>query len=310
MPFRIIKLYIIVAGLACSTLHARSVDSIGSVDSIHIGKRDSTAKVWNPAVVGVLSAVIPGAGQVYTGHYVKAVSFLALEGISGGMAIFWHGESEKRSKAADDAMKLLPFATNAGDSLTGIEVSKLMDFDALSARYTMYDALSWMIGGYLYNILDGLGSSRFFITDDKKSVATAAWLSAIPALGLGQLYNGSVAKAGMVMMTQTSLGLIAINEHRLMRESQQHLLAAESIKDTAGANLISDRTIQDWKFRQDAAFRNRNSFLWYSLFFYLYGILDAVVDAHLHDYERKIRAWPDLMPQGGGAVRLNVDYRF
>ena len=83
MPFRIIKLYIIVAGLACSTLHARSVDSIGSVDSIHIGKRDSTAKVWNPAVVGVLSAVIPGAGQVYTGHYVKAVSFLALEGSPG-----------------------------------------------------------------------------------------------------------------------------------------------------------------------------------------------------------------------------------
>jgi hypothetical protein len=52
-----------------------------------------------------------------------------------------------------------------------------------------------------------------------------------------------------------------------------------------------------WEYRRTNAFRNRNMFLWYSLAFYFYGILDAVVDAHLHDAPLKMKLEPDLAPQ-------------
>jgi hypothetical protein len=38
-------------------------------------------------------------------------------------------------------------------------------------------------------------------------------------------------------------------------------------------------------------------YLWYSILFYFYGILDAVVDAHLHDAGAKMKLEPDLVPQ-------------
>jgi hypothetical protein len=301
-----------LAGITCSTLYASSSDTIALHDSLagRIENAGSTGKVWNPAITGALSAALPGAGQIYTGHYIKAGGFLALEAVSGGMARFWYRTWQERREQGDFQRKISILATNRRDSLNSLEVAELMHFDALVARNTMYDALSWMIGGYVFNVLDAIGSSRYFINDEKKDPIKAAWLAAIPALGLGQLYNGSFSKAGMVLMTQTSLGIIAINEHRLMKASQVRLLIAKSIKDSTGSALITDRNIGDWESRQNTAFRNRNSYLWYSIFFYVYGILDAVVDAHLHDYNQKIRAWPDLMPQNGGAVRLNVDYRF
>jgi len=111
------------------------------------------------------------------------------------------------------------------------------------------------------------------------------------------------------MMTQMSLGIIAINQSRLMNRAQDHYSRVFLYKDSTGATPIADKYSDDWDSKQKNAFRNRNSYLWYSLFFYLYGILDAVVDAHLHDYERKMEVYPDLVP-GNGTVGLNIDYHF
>jgi TM2 domain-containing membrane protein YozV len=309
LPKRRFRHYIVLAVLllvsavsAADGTSGRTATDSGTTTSV-------SGKTWNPLVTGGLSAVLPGAGQVYTGHYIKAGAFLALEAITASVASFWYRtEIERNNYANSLERQSLQLALNKTDSLAGREEADLWRFDAYTARYSMYNVLAWMISGYVYNVLDAIGCSRHFVSDSEKNPARAAWLSAIPGLGLGQLYNGAPGKAGMVLMVQTALGVKAVNEHRLMRKAESHITAIQKLTDST-AIAARGEFKSDWEYRQGVAFRNRNSYLWYSLFFYVYGILDAVVDAHLHDYPKKMRAYPDLLTELS-AAGITVEYNF
>jgi TM2 domain-containing membrane protein YozV len=296
--------YIFIAGLLAGHVFASQVASSGNTATDSGDVPSAEFKKWNPIVTGSFSAGLPGAGQFYTGHYIKSFSFVALEAITLSYARFWYLTSKERMRNAEFYEGMI----HGVDSLFNREKAALLRFDVVSARYTMYNALSWMVGGYIYNVLDAVGCARYFVSDEERSPAKAAWLAAIPGLGLGQLYNGSPSKAGMVLMTQVSLGVKVANEHRLMRLAEQGITALEALDDSA-STMVASEYKQDWESRRGNSFRNRNSFLWYSLFFYVYGILDAVVDAHLHDYPKKMRAYPDLLARQG-AAGIKFEYMF
>jgi hypothetical protein len=278
-------------------------DSLRGPDSISADNQQ--LKKWNPIYTGAYSAVIPGAGQVYTGHYLMGGSFLAMEVITASIARFWFTTYEERLHLAQDYQREIGSQKTWKDSMLTFEQSIITRFDAKSAKYTMYNTLSWMIGGYVYNICDALKSSRYFDSDSERNPAKAGLLSAIPGLGLGQIYNGEISKAGRIMMGQISLGVIAVNHHLLMKKAQRNYNETFAIFDSTNAKVVAEK----WDSRQENAFKNRNTYLWYSIFFYLYGILDAVVDAHLHDYDRKMQAYPDLIPEQG-AIGGRLEYRF
>ena len=348
--FQKTTLFIICLGMLIGSISAQADDSLQSVDSLGIQIKPQL-KIKSPLISGSISAVVPGGGQFYTGRYVKAGAFLALEAITGLVANYWYKESQVRYDRAaefqkevlinkyqmkiiedtlkhiqdrfDDEYELQKDTLYARlDSLfkgklytlfkekeINEEVEALARFDARLARYTMYNALSVMIGGYLYNILDAIDGTHFFDDDKERNPRRAALLSAIPGLGLGQLYNGSLSKAGMIMMTQFSLSVKVFNEQRLQSIANDAYHKTLRIKDSADVTFVTDEFGKDWEGRRDTAFKNRNMFLWYSVFFYFYGIIDAMVDAHLHDYPRKMRTYPDLMPELQ-AFRLNFDYFF
>ncbi len=252
-----------------------------------------------------LSALLPGAGQFYTGHFVKGGTFLALEGIAGGTALYWHSEASRRegliSHYSDSSRAYLRLA----DGLEGEALDSMLytagrfsvlgeraRFETDMARFTSYNALAWMIGGYVYNVMDALGESGALSHPGERDPGRAGWLAAVPGLGLGQLYNGYPGKAGMVIMTQFSLGVMAYNHHRLMgRASEQYNLMRDS---TSAVYAYRSEHLSYWKSRYDEAFSKRNTYLWYSLAFYLYSIFDSVVDAHLSDYMEKMGLQPDL----------------
>jgi hypothetical protein len=139
----------------------------------------------------------------------------------------------------------------------------------------------------------------------EKNPTTAGLLSAVPFLGLGQLYNERPSKAGMLAMAQAGLALTAYNQHRLMSAASDKY---NQMRDSTSAQYIyrADH-LSYWKSRYDSAFSSRNTYLWLSLFTYLYSIFDAVVDAYLSDFNTKIDIGTDLSvsPNGGGAV-VNV----
>jgi len=58
------------------------------IHELDIWQPDSGRR-FSPVVSGAASLVLPGAGQAYTHHFVKAVFFPALEVILGEMVYFW-----------------------------------------------------------------------------------------------------------------------------------------------------------------------------------------------------------------------------
>jgi hypothetical protein len=133
-------------------------------------------------------------------------------------------------------------------------------------------------------------------------------LAAVPGLGLGQMYNGSLGKAGMVMMGQVSLGIMSYSNERLIKMTEANSIRLKFSTDSL-TQLVSRQYADDWGSYRYRAFTNRNMYLWYSMFFYFYSIFDAVVDSYLHDYPQKMKIAPDLMV-GKGHLSLSLSTTF
>jgi hypothetical protein len=282
----------------------RDSDVAGVQNSLKAAK---PASVYNPAIALTSSILVPGAGQVYTRHYVKAGLFLVAEagvGLFAYQRYIWekdlvHNADSVGALAARYGRVPKIDTAKADTTYPGIGFQLEADrdrFDAKASRYVVYQSISWMAGIYYYNILDALHATGIFKNNSKKSPSLAGWLSAIPALGLGQFYNGETSKAGMIFMTQFNLGYLAFNYQRLMRDCENYEVSI--MGDSHGyATYKAQGLNNDWENRRKEAFRNRNMYLWYSLMFYFYGVLDAVVDAHLHDAGLRMNLEPDLVPQ-------------
>lgn len=269
-----------------------------------IAWREDSLNRKNPVTCGVASMVVPGAGQIYTGHYVKAGFFIALEALFIGQAIYWRSNSEIADKNAITTLNrnMRPWTAMDSanrykgrlDSAMNYEQFYLDRHGAMDMRFSSYNFTVWAVGTYVYNVLDAVNSSNYFKNSAFKKPGTAALLAAVPGLGLGQLYNGSISKAGMVTMSQFSLGAMAWNSNRLMKNAEKHNLRlsvdpVDSLTKAVGAAYSAK-----WGSARYRAFTNRNMYLWYGIFFYLYSMFDATVDAYLHDYPNKMRIEPDL----------------
>jgi hypothetical protein len=282
-------------------------------------------KRYSPGLTGALS-IVPGLGQAYTKHYARAGLFLATEGIMAGVAAqrsLDYSYYARQIGQVEDTANLFTTrsaifadsgaaATNDSarsyflsrrllyDSLgrgAGARVA-LAEFDRREAQVKLNNTYAWMAGCYVFNILDAIQSSNHFADASERSPTVAGWLSAIPFLGLGQIYNGSLRKAGLLLMVQGSLGFVVYNNISLMRDCERHLGGLHDL------NLgLSDSAAMsnEWAFRRRTAVQNWNTFLWYGIMFYFYGIFDAIVDAHLHDAPAKMRLEPDLSLTRDGA---------
>jgi len=265
-----------------------------------------------------LSAVIPGAGQIYHKKYVMGAGFFAADVIAGAYSLnrwnYWIELRDEFIRLRDSSGIIRWNGTEYGgsrDSIAGVYsvLADQTEFEARQTRYTAYNAFAWTVGLYYYNIMDALERGGVTAQGKEKSPATAGLLAAIPFLGLGQLYNGHPGKSGMMAMTQAALAATAINHHRLMRHASGKY---NEMRDSTSAQFAyRDEHLYYWKSRYDQAFSQRNTYLWISLAAYLYGIFDAVVDAHLSDYAERMRFGPDLsIGSDGEKVSLDLTVGF
>jgi TM2 domain-containing membrane protein YozV len=306
------------------------------------------ARIRNPLLAGALSAVVPGAGQAYNRQFVKSVLFLGAEAAFIGAAVYRFGDSQKyndsiaRFEAARDfllnpsgpAPPSLRFDSSevndttvdstgthintvsyADTALTAVTYGMRADttsFKQMRERHATGNAITWAAGCYLWSILDAVEKTGRFANDEERNPTLAGWLSAVPGLGLGQFYNGRLSKAGMVIMVQTSLAMMSYHYHAQFTECERQLqiIESENKAEYTVDRLYGGTFRAEWHDMREDAFRNRNTYLWYSIFFYFYGIFDAVVDAHLHDYRSRMRLVPDLdIPSQKVGMRLNIDLR-
>ena len=316
MRFFIIILYLSLTIQGYALELVTSVDtsktpntSLSKTDSV-VKKNDPSfpvLKQYNPLLATGCSALLPGAGLFVTGDPIKGGAYLAIGTIMGVFAYnrytlsLWQGGYVRRWQDSIFIYTNLsrPNSTTAADSArfdTLITYSRLQSdlsrFDERESYLQAVHGLCWLSGLYLYGMADALESSHFFCSDSRKDPALAGWLSAIPGLGLGQIYNGAFGKAGMILMVQGTLGIMAYNNHELMRECERTVLRLQQIGTIE--NRFASQLSDDWQWRRNNAFSKRNSYLWYSLLFYFYGVFDAIVDAHLHDMPAVFKLEPDL----------------
>jgi len=319
----------VVAGQAdTSGADTSAVDTSATAAEV----KDS-ARVRSPLLAGALSLAVPGAGQFYNRKFMKGLTYMAVE---AGLVFYALNRLDAADKYEDgiralDAVSgrlgpnVFRYDTTAVRDSTGdtvlvidtVDTGTVYRMSADTARYkrdelrtTGYQAAWWAATCYVYAFLDALEKTGYFASDTKRNPKLAGWLSAIPGLGLGQFYNGKLSKAGMILMVQSSLGFMAYNNHRLMLRCEEALRrlgdpdGLERAVDVAGGYEFS----REWETMRSDAFRTRNTYLWYSIFFYFYGIFDAVVDAHLHDFPARLRLEPDLqVPNQQVGMRLQFD---
>lgn len=276
----------------------------------------SAPRQFNPWTAAGLSALLPGGGQLYCSQPLRGGLFLTAEitmGLVAANRLAAYGiedDEVNRLNAATDRYRSQLRAAQTDSIRNEIAMvyneyrmaTKLARHDRRGAKCSFYHAVGWLSGSYLWNILNALQCSNAFHDDGPRVPARAAWLSAIPALGLGQIYNGSLSKAGMIWTVQTMLIYQSYNYHRLTRNALNGLREAEAV------DLFSGYESQ-WLGRYDEALRKRNMYLWYAIFFYFYGVFDAAVDAHLHDYRRKLRLEP-VVDHQAEAVGMNLRIDF
>ncbi len=302
--------------------------------------------VRSPWTAAGLSLLAPGAGQFYNRRYVRGFLYMATE---VSLTLYARNRLLTAEKHTPAIEQLDQRYRHLVDSLGGIDTSAFIysyvpvydssgalieDTMAISdsipgpvayrmsadtarykrdrLRYSGYQATWWAASCYIYALMDALEKTGRFSDDEPRNPKEAFWLSLGPGLGLGQIYNGKLSKAGLIFMVQSSLGYMSYNYHRLMLRCEDQLLRIDNPgtpEHRVSTELPGAGYRREWDSMRKHAFRNRNTYLWYSIFFYFYSVFDAVVDAHLHDYDRRMELEPDLrVTEPGLGMRVQVKF--
>ena len=108
-----------------------------------------------------------------------------------------------------------------------------------------------------------------------KSPKTAFIASVIP--GGGQIYNGKLIK-GLAIMTLEVMAL------QLWREN---------------SDIYSGYDSGDYRLAKGRYLEKRNKYAWWVVFLYFYGMIDAMVDAHLSPFNEVMDASIDIEEEKG-----------
>ncbi len=262
---------------------------------------------FNPFMSVGLSTVLPGIGQLYCKRTFRGLFYMTSEAIA--MSYMFNRIYVYDKYSADEIdtwsidigiyEELLKtyISTAEYDEYYDLLITAHMELDLakhrqMASRYVVHQSIGWAVGIYLWNISDALNCSRAFHDNKPRNPATALSLSAIPFLGLGQIYNGSFSKAGLIWTFHTMWAFMAWNNNNLMNDC---LKKRNQVNNATGIDqTIKDNYYTTWTGEYDRAFSKRNSYLWYLIIFWFYGMFDAAIDAHLHDYQSKIRLEPKV----------------
>ena len=109
--------------------------------------------------------------------------------------------------------------------------------------------------------MTGVGFCGEMDTTKSKNPQIAFYYSLIP--GMGQLYNGKWIKSALII----SCEMAAINYWIINRD------------------IYKDYDNDTYPLSQHRYLQKRNKYAWWIGFIYVYGMIDAVVDAHLHNFD-------------------------
>jgi hypothetical protein len=171
----------------------------------------------------------------------------------------------------------------------------------------------WAAGIYIYNLCDAFEIAwRARNPVQGKRSVTGAMVRSLLLPGWGQLYNQEYGKFGMVLMAEIGI-LGSLYERQKIADffasqNTKYSQTARSLSplpgpDAPGLSLPEKSELSllrarltslngqkaEYAAQQEIYYSKRNGFIWYMAAVYLYCMFDAVVDAHLHDFDEKVQ---------------------
>ena len=229
--------------------------------------------------VSMLSAVLPGFGQIYNKQYWKLPILYGTVGASLGMCLYEHSKY-KPLKQQFDLM--------TDQSLTRTEELNSLQRNMIKHNTLMQLFMATTIASYLYFVGD---AAVCYSTNEVSSVARATTLATI-CPGAGQIYNKSYWRLPIVIGGfATTIYCIDWNNRGYQRFKKAYRLRFDYDQNP---DNYPNGSPDEFKGRYASTFlknlrnsyrRNRDLCIILTAGLYILQIVDAHVDAHLRDYD-------------------------
>ena len=240
--------------------------------------------------VSMLSAVMPGFGQIYNKQYWKLPILYSTLGTSIGM---W-GHQQNKYKPLKQQ-----FETMTDQSLKRTEEMNALQREMIKHNTLKQTFMFTTLASYIYFIGD---AAVCYATNDVSAVARATTLSTI-CPGAGQVYNKSYWRVPIVIGGfATTIYCIDWNNrgyqrfkkaYRLRFDYDEHPeLYPNGSQDEFGGRYASSFL----KNLRNSYRRNRDLCIILTAGIYILQIVDAHVDAHLRDYDISDDLSVDITP--------------
>lgn len=264
--------------------------------------------------VSMLSAVLPGFGQIYNKQYWKLPILYGTVGASLGMCLY-------------EQSKYKPLKQQF-DLLTDQSLSRTEELNSLQRQMIKHNTLKQLfmattIASYLYFIGD---AAVCYSTNDVSSVARATTLATI-CPGAGQIYNKSYWRLPIVIGGFAStIYCIDWNSRGYQRFKKAYRLRFDYDQNP---DKYPNGSPDEFRGRYASTFlknlrnsyrRNRDLCIILTAGLYVLQIIDAHVDAHLHDFDVSDDLSVDVKPMIGAhyhpahgtqtTVGMNVNVNF
>ena len=272
----------------------RPKSGIPAIDSLPLNDWKAESSPLSTSKALTLAVLLPGGGQFYGGHPVRGGFLVGLETVLFGLSLYsyyidlphYDRETNRLLDSANTAFDRLNsdpdaqarFQTWAGRARENA-AQRLRQADLANSE------LAWAVGLHFYGIADALEIARRSREPEPevRSVHRAMWYGLLFPGG-GQLYNGRYGKFGLLWM---GIGASTISTWSRQNVVKSLNLSVATAHDEESSGLSTNR---DELERDRTLYRKRrNQYYWGMAIFYVYAVMDGMVDAALSDFDKPNR---------------------
>jgi hypothetical protein len=262
-------------------------------------------------------SLLPGGGQIYGHHPVRGGFLIGMETLLGGLALYsryvdiphWKDQAQTALDSADalfEAESQDPSSFGRLEPLRRQKVEFARDrIDLASKQADLVNSeFAWAVGLHVYGMLDAVEIAYLSRHNDlrTRSVHKALWRGLLFPGG-GQLYNHRYGKFGMLWMALGASAVSIYSRQEMVDELNVQIQTARveagSETDTRVQTLEKDRTL----YR-----KRRNQYFWGMSLFYVYAVLDGMVDAALSDFDAPQRFAVTAGPDGSVGLLASLPF--
>jgi hypothetical protein len=296
---------------------AQGHSGIPEIDSLPLNDwHTSTGRLSYSAALGF--SLVPGGGQIYGGHPVRGGFLIGMETLLAGLALYSHYVDvphwKDQARDALDSADIL-FEQEAQDPalFSTLEPRRALKINFARSRMDLASKqgdlvnseLAWAVGLHAYGMLDAVEMA--YLSRHRslrpRSVRSALYRGLFFPGG-GQLYNQRYGKFGMLWMALGASAVSAWSRQQMVDDLNARLHVARLEAGPGGKSDKVDELEKDRTLYR----KRRNQYFWGMTLFYVYAVLDGMVDAALSDFDSPQRFAFTAGPEG--TVAMKADFPF